>query len=301
MVSATLRTRARVTGLGLLLDRFVGEPPVELHPVGAFGRLMQRVEGSIYADARPPGVWYTGAGVALGFLAGRACPPAVAVGTVVAGRELRSAATRVRDALVAHDVERARDQVTALVGRDPERLDERALAAAVIESLAENTVDAVVAPVWWALVAGAGAAAAYRAVNTMDAMVGHRSARYERFGWASARLDDLANYVPARLTAGLTSLVRPARAALVGRAVREHAPAHPSPNAGVAEAAFAAVLGVELGGPLRYAGRLEARPRLGWGPRPTVPDIDRALALASHVELALLGLVACLFAASRPR
>jgi adenosylcobinamide-phosphate synthase len=301
MVSATLRDRARATGLGLLLDRFAGEPPAEMHPVAAFGRLMQRVEGSIYADARVPGLWYAGTGAVLGYLAGRACPPSIAVGTVVAGRELRSAAARVRDALVAHDVDRARDHVTALVGRDPERLGERELAAAVIESLAENTVDAVVAPVWWALVAGAGAAATYRAVNTMDAMVGHRSARYERFGWASARLDDLANYVPARVTAALASLVRPARARHVARAVRDHAPEHPSPNAGVAEAAFAAVLGVELGGPLRYAGRLEERPRLGWGPRPTSSDIDRALVLASHVELALLGLVACVFVASRPR
>jgi adenosylcobinamide-phosphate synthase len=285
----------------MLLDRFAGEPPPEMHPVAAFGRLMQRVEELFYADAHLPGLWYAGTGAALGFLAGRACPPSIAVGTVVAGRELRSAATRVRDALGARDVDRAREHVTALVGRDPERLGERELAAAVIESLAENTVDAVVAPVWWALVAGAGAAVAYRAVNTMDAMVGHHSARYERFGWASARLDDLANYVPARIAAALTALVRPGRARHVRRAVREHAPAHPSPNAGVAEGAFAAALGVELGGPLRYAGRLEERPRLGWGPRPTTSDIDRALALASHVELALLGLVACVFVGSRPR
>jgi adenosylcobinamide-phosphate synthase len=125
----------------------------------------------------------------------------------------------------------------------------------------------------------------------MDAMVGHHSERYEDFGWASARLDDVANFVPARLTALLTACVRPKAASRIAEAVREHAPAHPSPNAGVAEAAFAAALGVELGGPLRYGTRAENRPRLGVGPRPVVDDVDRAIALASHVELALVGIL----------
>src|SRR5207237_8243613 len=127
--------------------------------------------------------------------------PIAAVAISAAGRELRTTAARVRDALAAGDLETARALVPALVGRDPTALDASGLAAAVIESLAENTVDAVVAPALWAVAAGAPGALGYRAVNTMDAMVGHRSARYGRYGWASARLDDAANFVPRRAAA----------------------------------------------------------------------------------------------------
>src|SRR5918994_1614068 len=121
--------------------------------------------------------------------------------------------------------------------------------------VAANTVDAVVAPALWTAVVGAPGAFAYRAVNTLDAMVGHRSLRYEHFGWASARLDDLAGLIPARVTAGLVAAVRPRSAARVARAVRDDAPAHPSPNAGIAEAAFPAPLGLRLGGTNRYGDR----------------------------------------------
>ncbi len=197
----------------------------------------------------------------------------------------------MRNALHEGDVDQARVLVPALVGRDPSALDASGLAAAVIESLAENTVDAVVAPALWAVAAGAPGALAYRAVNTMDAMVGHRSARYVRFGWASARLDDVANFLPARATALLVMLVRPGTVAAIREAVQTDARAHPSPNAGVAEAAFAAALGVQLGGPLRYGTRTECRPLLGRGPRPQPADIDRAIVLASQVELALVALL----------
>ena len=123
----------------------------------------------------------------------------------------------------------------------------------------------------------------YRAVNTLDAMVGHRSPRYERYGWASARLDDVAGWVPARVTAALVAAARPRSAAAVWTAVRTQAPAHPSPNAGVAEAAFAAALGLRLGGESRYGDRVEIRPPLGTG-RPAEPaDIARAVALARDV------------------
>jgi adenosylcobinamide-phosphate synthase len=300
-VSSGLRARALGAACGLLADRVFGEPPDTLHPVAAFGRLMNHLERVGYASTRVAGTRYVAVGVGVGFTAGTALPTAVVVAGTAAGRALRSAAVDVRDALVASDLDRARALVPTLVGRDPSGLDASGLAAAVIESLAENTVDAVVAPVWWAVVAGPGAAAAYRAANTMDAMVGHHSARYEEFGWASARLDDVANYVPARLTALLTALVRPRAGARVGRVVRDQAPAHPSPNAGVAEAAFAAALGVELGGPLRYGDRPEDRPHLGTGPRPSVGDIDRAITLASHVELALVAVLVMLGVLGRPR
>src|SRR5262249_33365337 len=154
--------------------------------------------------------------------------------------------------LAAGDLEGARAALPVLVGRDPSALDASGVAAAVIESLAENTVDAVVAPALWGALLGAPGAAAHPAVNTMDAMAGHRSCRYGRFGFAAARLDDAAAYIPARVTVLLVCLVRPDRTATVIETVRRDAPAHPSPNAGVAESAFAAALGLELGGPLRY-------------------------------------------------
>jgi adenosylcobinamide-phosphate synthase len=285
--------RAAAVARGLLADELFGEPPSRVHPVAAFGALMTRVEHRIYRDDRAAGFAYAATGLITGMLAGallRRTDAAVAAAT--AGRELRAAAGRVRDALLADDIMLARTLVPALVGRDPTVLDASGLSAATIESLAENTVDAVVAPAVWALAGGAAGALAYRAVNTMDAMVGHRSNRYARFGFAAARLDDLANFVPARLTGLLVACVRPMAASTIRRAIREHAPAHPSPNAGVAEAAFAAALGRELGGPVRYGERCEQRPRLGWGPRPQPADIDDGIRLASHVELALIALCA---------
>jgi adenosylcobinamide-phosphate synthase len=141
--------------------------------------------------------------------------------------------------------------------------------------------------VLWAVAAGAPGALGYRALNTLDAMVGHRSPRYERYGWASARLDDLANWVPARVTAVLVAAARPRSTRSVAHAVRHQAPAHPSPNAGVAEAAFAAALGLRLGGTNRYGGRVEHRPALGQG-RPAVPaDISRAVRLSLDVGVML--------------
>jgi adenosylcobinamide-phosphate synthase len=276
---------------GLLVDRAYGEPPDRFHPVVAFGRMMTAVERVGYAPTRAAGMRYTALGMVVGFAVGAPLPTPIVVALAAAGRALRTAACDVRDALLAGDVDRARTLVPTLVGRDPQSLDPAGLAAAVIESLAENTVDAVVAPTWWTVVAGPGAGAAYRAVNTMDAMVGHHSTRYEEFGWASAHVDDLANFVPARITALLVACVRPRSTMRIVTAIRDQAPAHPSPNAGVAEAAFAAALTVELGGTLRYGSRIEHRPRLGTGRRPDVGDIDRAIALVSHVELALVGLL----------
>jgi adenosylcobinamide-phosphate synthase len=284
-----MRRRAGAAALGLLADRFFGEPPSDVHPVAGFGAVMQRVEHNRYADDRSAGLAYSAAGLTIGMASGALLrSPALAVTLTTSGRELRASAARVQDALFDGDFARARELVPALVGRDPSDLDGFGLAAAVIESLGENTVDAVVAPALWAVAGGAVGATAYRAVNTMDSMVGHRSSRYEQFGWASARVDDLANFIPARVTALLVAALRPSAAAKVWKAVHEQAPAHPSPNSGVAEAAFAAALGVELGGKLRYGDRVEDRPLLGFGPRPQADDIQRAIALASQVELALV-------------
>ena len=284
MVTAPVRHRAFGSAVGLVADRIVGEPPTALHPVAAFGRLMQHVERRVYRDTRESGVVYAATGAATGAIAGAFVrSTAAAVWGAAAGRMLRAEAGGIQHSLEVGDLACARTKLPALVGRDASRLDESGVAAAVIESLAENTVDAVVAPALWGAALGAPGALVYRAINTMDAMVGHRSDRYERFGWASARLDDIANYLPARVSVVLVCLACPARAPAVVRAVRFDARAHPSPNAGVAEAAFAAALDLEVGGTLQYAGRVEPRPGLGTGRRPATDDIDRAVRLADRV------------------
>jgi adenosylcobinamide-phosphate synthase len=280
--------RARGAALGILADRLLGEPPTCLHPVAGFGRAMQALERRQYEDRRAAGVRHAAVGVAMGAVAGRLVgSTAVATWSSVAGRALGESATAVGAALTAGDLDRARALLPALVGRDPADLGEKDVARAVVESVAENTVDAVVAPALWAAVAGARGALVHRAVNTMDAMVGHHGDRYERYGWAAARLDDVAAWVPARATAALVVACRPSTAAAVWRTVRSDAPAHPSPNSGVAEAAFAAALGLRLGGESRYGDRVEQRPALGDGRPPEPADIEAAVRLSHDVGSAL--------------
>jgi adenosylcobinamide-phosphate synthase len=183
----------------------------------------------------------------------------------------------------------ARRLAPTLVGRDPSGLDGSELCRAALESVAENTADAVVGPLLWGVLAGPAGVAAYRAANTLDAMVGHHSPRYERFGWAAARLDDLLTWPAARLSAGLACVLAPLVGGDGGRAwgtlVRDGG-AHPSPNAGRLEAAFAGALGVRLGGSNRYGDRVEQRPTLGSGPRPGPDDVDRAVQLSVLVGAA---------------
>lgn len=273
---------------------------MRVHPVGGFGALMTRLECRIWRDQRSSGIAYAAAGVVVGAVAGLLMrSTASAVALTAAGRELRSVAMGIANLLEAGDIEAARAELPRLVGRDPSELDESAVAAAVIESVAENSVDAVVAPVFWAILAGAPGASAYRAINTMDAMVGRLDDRYRQFGWAAARLDDIANYVPARLFAALVAALRSRQARAIWTAIRRDAVAHPSPNAGVAEAAVAAAIGRELGGPLRYGDRHENRPRLGVGSRPTADDITTAVRLASQTELVLAALAALAWLLSR--
>ena len=273
---------------GLVLDRLVPEPPGVVHPVVLFGAVMTGLERRIHRDARGVGLVHAMAGVSLGLGAGALLrSTAVATSSAVAGRALVATAAEVGYSLQGEDVGRARKLLPSLVGRDPSGLGRDEIARAVVESVAENTVDAIVAPAFWGSVAGAPGALGYRSVNTLDAMVGHRSPRYANYGWASARLDDALAWVPARLTAALVALVRPRRARAVWVAVREQAPAHPSPNAGVAEAAFAAALGVTLGGTNRYGERVEERVALGTGRPAAVGDIGAAIRLSNDVTAAL--------------
>ncbi|MGH9030299.1 MAG: CobD/CbiB family cobalamin biosynthesis protein [Acidimicrobiales bacterium] len=291
--------RAFSVGAGLLADRLLGEPPPRLHPLPWFGRAVSWLERVEYRDDVAAGVLHCVAGTTLAAGAGTILS---SVGTAtylaVGGNSLLAAARDIAQALERGEPERARRMLPSLVGRDPSMLDEKEMARAVVESVAENTNDAVVAPVVWAISAGAPGALWYRAVNTLDAMVGSRSERYERFGRASARMDDFAGWVPARVTAALVALVRPRSAVEVLRVTRTDAPAHPSPNAGVCEGAFAAALGLRLGGENRYGDRLELRPPLGIGRAPEVADIERAVRLSRDVSSALAVILALLGALS---
>jgi adenosylcobinamide-phosphate synthase len=286
---------------GSVADALFGDPR-RGHPVALFGRAAQAVQGRAYADSRLRGACYAAGcvlGVAVPAIAAgrvtrgrpwlRAAATAAAVWAVTGGRSLATEAERIATALEAGDLEAARAGLPNLCGRDPGRLDEKEVARAVVESVAENTSDAIVAPLVWCVIAGLPAAAGYRAVNTLDAMVGYRSPRYARFGWASARLDDVANWAPARLTGLLTVAVSPivgGRPAATWRTLRRDGGRHPSPNAGRCEAAFAGALGVRLGGTNDYAGETEHRPVLGDGRAAEPDDIRRAVKLCHAVTIA---------------
>ncbi|MEV4619639.1 cobalamin biosynthesis protein [Asanoa sp. NPDC049573] len=300
---------------GYGLDALFGDPR-RFHPVAGFGGLAQRLEHNLYRDDRRAGAAYTliavGVPAALGIaanLATRGRPmsrfvlTAAATWTVLGGRTLRGEGRRMAGYLRAGDVPAARNRLGHLCGRDPAQLDEPELARATVESIAENTSDAVVAPLWWGAVAGVPGLLAYRAANTLDAMVGHRSPRYARFGTAAARLDDALNLAPARLTALLTVAAAPrvhGNRAETLRVWRRDRNDHPSPNAGQCESAMAGALGVRLGGRNVYFGRTETRPYLGDGPRPEARHISRAAKLSGTVGVAAVSLAA-VGALLRPR
>jgi len=215
---------------------------------------------------------------------------AAATWAVLGGTSLRREATAMAAALDSRDLEAARARLPNLCGRDPSPLDEQELARATVESVAENTSDAVVGPLVWGAFAGLPGLVGYRAVNTLDAMVGHTSPRYREFGWAAARLDDAVNLIPARLTALLTVLASTNRKATAAAWWRDGGK-HPSPNAGQCEAAMAGALGVRLGGRNVYAGRIDHRPFLNDGRRPPdASDVPKAVALSTVVGAVALAI-----------
>lgn len=295
---------AAALALGTALDAIVPDPR-RGHPVALFGSAAAALEQEIHADSRARGTTFAaicvGGAVLLGRLidrwSGRARIVAVVAGTwaVLGARSLRTEARVVHDHLAAGDLAAAREQVTHLVGRDPSVLDADGVARAALESVAENTCDAIVAPLFWGAVAGLPGLLGHRAVNTLDAMIGYRSPRYANFGWASARLDDVANVVPARLAAALVALVAPAvggdqRAAW--RIARRDGRNHPSPNSGYTEAAFAGALGLRLGGPSVHDGQVEHRPVIGEGRAPGPDDLREATRLCAAVTVAAAALAA---------
>jgi adenosylcobinamide-phosphate synthase len=217
--------------------------------------------------------------------------------TLLAQRSLHKHVADVADALDKRGIASARTAVSRIVGRDSESLDAAGIARAAIESLAENFSDAIVAPVLWMAIAGLPGAALYKAINTADSMIGHRTPRYADFGWAAARLDDLVNLPASRLAALLlvaaAALRKDASVDAAWRAVRRDAARHRSPNAGFPEAAMAGALGLSLAGPRVYDGVRVEDAMMGNGRRDAdAADIRRALALFRRADAILIALLA---------
>jgi adenosylcobinamide-phosphate synthase len=297
---AARSTRAIGVLAGYLADLVLADPRAG-HPVAGFGTVATTVERFSYRDTRAGGAVHVavlvGAVSVLGATLQRfarhrgpawsIAATAVATWVALGGTSLARTGSAMSEQLRGDDLEGARRLLPSLCGRDPAQLDAAGLTRAAVESVAENTSDAQVAPLLWAYVGGVPGVLGYRAINTLDAMIGHHSPRYERFGWAAARLDDTANYVAARATAGLTVLCAPAVGGSPAGAIaawRRDARRHPSPNAGVVEAAFAGALGVRLGGPTQYHYELQIRPILGDGAPPSVTDLRRAVRLSRVVQ-----------------
>lgn len=284
--------------LGLLADAALGEmTPVFRripHPVVALGRVIAWADRRLNRTERSPGARKT-RGVAVAVLIPGSCAllgyglhrlgwgaEVFAIAILVAQKSLFAHVRDVRKALGAQGLDAGRAQVARIVGRDVTVLDSHGVARAAIESLAENFGDGVVAPVFWYVAAGLPGLMAYKAVNTLDSMIGYRDDRYRAFGWASARLDDLANLIPARLAGLIMALAaiftpkgNPVRAL---RTMIADGSKHPSPNSGWPEAAMAGGLDFALGGPRRYAGGIAEGQWIGTGRAQLTPaDIDRAL------------------------
>lgn len=315
VLPATVRGRALGVAVGCLADAAFGDPR-RAHPVAVFGRGAAAFESLSYADDRRAGLAHAGAllgalGVA-GFVVegaarrrGSGWTAVITAATTfftLGGTSLLRTGDQMARLLDADRVDEARCLLPSLCGRDPAVLDAPGLARAALESVAENTSDAFVAPLLWGMVGGLPGLLIYRGANTLDAMIGNRSPRYIRFGWAAARLDDVLNLPAARVTAALVAMCAPrvgGSAAGAIRTWRRDAADHPSPNAGVVEAAFAGALSVRLGGPTRYAHELDVRPVLGDGRAPGVPDLVRAVRLSRAVQATAAVVTVVLSAAGR--
>lgn len=269
-----------------ILDLILGDPRWLPHPIVLMGRFISNFEGYfnrsklsglkrklfgiILAASLPLAAFLLSAVIigmsyeveeALGMIV------TIILGfTTIAARSLKDAAYRVKGAINKEDIPDAREALSHIVGRDTSKLDEPEIARATIETVAENSSDGVIAPLFYLVIGGVPLAMAYKAINTLDSMVGYKNDRYSDFGWASARLDDLANYIPARLTA----ILMIAAAFLfkldwrgAWRITRRDCRNHPSPNAGWPESAAAGALGIRLGGINHYPGRTEERPFIG--------------------------------------
>ncbi len=290
------------------LDWVIGDPRWLPHPVVGMGRVVATWERRFWSP-KPAAAWVSGLALTAGFVTGSAAaadrllallPPPIAMAAALllgaqtlAARGLAEEATAVLDRLDAGDLEGARRQIARIVGRDVDRLDAQGVLRATAETVAESASDGVVAPLAYLVLGGVPAALAYKAVSTLDSMIGHHGGRYEWFGKVAARVDDLANWLPARLTALALAAAAPA-VGLQGRAAfacaLHQGRRHQSPNAGYPEAAAAGALGTRLGGPSTYAGEVVEKPWLEGGDRPLTTDGVRRL-LRAVVIAELLALV----------
>jgi adenosylcobinamide-phosphate synthase len=310
----------RILVLALLVDAVIGDPDWLWrwmpHPVVVFGWVIDRLDRALNDNDRSEtrrcaaGVFaivlLVGGSAALGWLVARVFRAAsfgwllegLVASVFIAQRSLYQHVARVPAALTSGDLDEARRAVSAIVGRDPKALDEAGVCRAAIETTAENFSDGVVAPAFWFALLGLPGLVAYKAINTADSMIGHLTERHRAFGWTAARLDDLVNLVPARLSALLLAIVAPTTGgSIVGslRTALSDAHKHRSPNAGWPESAMAAALGVALAGPRVYPERIVNDPFVNAAGRrdATAADIGRALKLF----LAACTLEAALYAA----
>jgi adenosylcobinamide-phosphate synthase len=304
--------------LAMLIELGIGYPEPVLraigHPVAWIGALIDCLDRSLNRDAATPirrGAGLVTVAVVLGITGTIAFiiqhqllrlpfgvfALAVVASSMIAQRSLYRHVANVAAALEKQDLGAGRAAVSHIVGRDTAELDAAGVARAAIESLAENFSDGVVAPVFWMVIAGFPGAALYKAVNTADSMIGHRTPRYAAFGWAAARLDDLINLPASRLAAFLlfaaAALLKNARPAEAWRTVTRDAARHRSPNAGFPEAAMAGALGLSLAGPRRYGGVAVNDAFMGDGRRDAdAGDIRRALALYARADAILIAILA---------
>jgi adenosylcobinamide-phosphate synthase len=275
---------------GVVLDRLLGEPR-RFHPLVGFGKLADKVEASVRigAPGDPYGNRLLGLCAWLAIvvpfvvMAARLSTPVLDVlllWLALGGKSLADHARAIATPLAAGDLPAARKQVGMIVSRDTSQLDKTGVAKAAVESVLENGNDAVFGALFWFVVAGGAGVVLFRLANTLDAMWGYQDERRVYFGWAAARIDDVLNFIPARLTALTYALLGDARNAFA--CWRTQARSWSSPNAGPVMAAGAGALKVSLGGTARYHGRDEERPTLGSGPAPSAADIGRAVALVEH-------------------
>ncbi|RID85735.1 adenosylcobinamide-phosphate synthase CbiB [Mesobacillus zeae] len=268
--------------IAVVIDLFIGDPPDWPHPVKAMGSLIAKLEKHWNRgqgkQAKGIGmlisVMFAAGGTAL--LVTLICyqihpvagilTESLLISTAIAQRSLKEAALTVYEPLNLGNMAGAREKLSYIVGRDTDKLEEPDIVRGTIETVAENTSDGITAPLFWALIGGAPAAIMYRAINTCDSMVGYKNEKYLEFGWASARMDDLVNYIPSRLTSFAMLLSsRPEHMTVrqAWRTVFRDAKKHPSPNSGWGEAAVAALLGIQLGGVNYYNGVISNRATMG--------------------------------------
>jgi len=297
--------------LAVLLDLIVGDPRWLPHPVKFIGKFATWLEPQLRTAIRNEKlagvlaavqvVLATGLASFLLILCAQAVHPWVAdllsivlIYTGIAARDLAKHGSNIQEALEAGNIAQAARRASMICGRDTEKLDQQGIVRAAVESIAENMADGVTAPLFFAVIAGPVGIMVYKAVSTLDSTFGYKNERYARFGWASAKLDDILNFIPARLSAALV----PVAALLVGqraeaslRVLLRDRLKHPSPNAGHAEAAFAGALGIQLGGLSYYSGKPSMKPTLG---DPDVPVQPGHIHAANILMLATSGLALAL-------